>query len=372
MAISYIGSASGIKTVSIPAHQRDDLIIIFAFRDGNVTAPALPAGWTNIRFAGANACSGRIGYKLASSSSEVSGTWANASSVVCAVYRGVNRATPIGGNSTSAAASTNVTYNTVTMANSTGSSWVVGVAGHRAVNTNLQNAPTGMTNRINVVDAADEASLHDTNGGVTSWAATSVAVAGTSAGWRSFTVELLAEAAFSTTEVYATSWFDGNTTTPNNALGAADGTFTEDTTGFDWYGQWNMGNPGHPLNGRLQRLEITCRSHILGASYLDSVDIYYNNVYSESATLTNINNTVISTTGQVLTYTFPAHYLSSGTDMAQIGIYAVKGTAILQIDSIKWIAYHDEIPPTSGTLKYWTGSAWAPKTLKYWTGSSWV
>lgn len=186
MPISYIGQATGTTSATLPTHQAGDLIIGFAFRDGSNTAPSLPAGWTNIRSDGLNTCSGRLAYKIAASSSETSGTWTSATSVVFLVYRGA----AIGANGSNTASSTTVNYPALTLNVTSGSSWIVGFAGHRSVDTNLQNAPTGMTNRATSVDATDEVAGHDTNGGVSSWSSTNVSAGGTASGYRSYVLEI--------------------------------------------------------------------------------------------------------------------------------------------------------------------------------------
>lgn len=192
MAISYVGQAVGTTSATLPTHKAGDVILAFAYRDGNTTAPTLPTGWTNIANAGANTNSARLAYRVATAAGTASGTWTNATSVVFQVYRGVALNNPIGGFAAGGAASTSVAYNTFTLTDTGGTSWVVGFSGHRSTDTNLQNAPTGMTARSNVVDATDEAAGHDTNGPVSSWSTQTVSVGGTSSGWRSYTVELRA------------------------------------------------------------------------------------------------------------------------------------------------------------------------------------
>lgn len=197
MAISYQGSAAGTTTATIPSHAADDLIIGFAFRDGNANAPTIPGGWTTIEnAAGANSAGAALAYKVALSSGETSGTWSNANTLIVHVYRGCATGDPIGDHAVDTAASTTVNYPTLaSMQVTDGTSWVVGFAGHRSIDTNVQNAPSGMTNRISELDGTDEAAGHDTNGGVTSWTGTTVAVGGTSSGWRAMTVEILAAVA---------------------------------------------------------------------------------------------------------------------------------------------------------------------------------
>lgn len=198
MAISFVGSATGTNSIaSMPAHQAGDLLLFFAFRDGSETAPSLPSGYTSklTKSDGYIDTSCRVGYKIAAGGSETSGEWTNATSLICHVYRGVDQTIPLGGSSTyghNDTGNNTVNYRVITMTDTSGASWVAGFAGHAATNTSLQTAPTGMTNRTNVMDATDEAAGHDTNGGVSSWTTKTVAVGGTDSGWCSAVVEILA------------------------------------------------------------------------------------------------------------------------------------------------------------------------------------
>lgn len=190
MTISFVGQATGTTSATLPAHIPGDLIIAFAFVDGSNTAATLPGGWTNISNDGANTCAGRIAWKKAASSSETSGTWTSATSVVFLVYRG-NYSLSVGNSATNTASSTTVNYPALTLTDADGSSWVVGVAGHRSTNTALETPPTGMTNRATAVDATDEVAGHDTNGGVTSWVSRNVTAGGTASGYRSYVIEVV-------------------------------------------------------------------------------------------------------------------------------------------------------------------------------------
>lgn len=192
MAISRISSATGTNTATLGTHAAGDLILVFAYRDGNTTAPSLASGFTNIQASGSNTNSARMGWKIAASGSETVGTWTNATSVIAVVYRGADG---IGGSAITGGASTTISYPALTMQVTDGSSWVVGAAGHRSTNVAIETAPSGMTNVTSVSDATDEAAWHDTNAGVTSWSAASASVGGTSSGWRSITVELIAATA---------------------------------------------------------------------------------------------------------------------------------------------------------------------------------
>ena len=221
MAISYIGSATGTNSIaSMPAHQAGDLLLFYAFRDGSATAPSLPSGYTDklTKSESGFNVSCRVGYKIAASDSETSGTWTSATSLICQVYRGVDQTTPLGGsssyNTTDAGYDNVIEYRTITMSNTSGSSWVAGFAGHEETNTSLETAPTGMVNRTNVVDATDEAAGHDTNGGVTSWSTQTVSAGGTIGGWCSAVVEILA----GVTEITLTA---GNSNQLNTSSAAA-------------------------------------------------------------------------------------------------------------------------------------------------------
>lgn len=188
MAQSFIGGASGTTSATIPAHQVGDLIIARAFRDGNNTAPTIPAGvnWTTIdNSAGSNSNGAAIAYKFATSTGETTGTWTSATRLDVGVWRGFS--TCAAHFSVDGAAGTTVNYKTV--ASFASGSWAIAFGAHRSVNTTLETPPTGMTNRYSDVNGTDEGAIHDTNGTVSSWSDTSVSVGGTSSGWRSHVIE---------------------------------------------------------------------------------------------------------------------------------------------------------------------------------------
>lgn len=193
MPISYVGQATGTTSATLPTHQANDLIIGFAYRDGSTTAPTIPSGWTTIASGtggGGSNNSSSLAYIVASGAGTSSGTWTNATGVVFQVYRGALTSSPIGANASQNGSTASVTYPALTLTVTNGSSWVAGFAGHRSVDTNLQNAPTGMTNRATRVDTVCEVAGHDTNGGVSSWSAQSVSVGGTASNWITRVVEI--------------------------------------------------------------------------------------------------------------------------------------------------------------------------------------
>ncbi len=221
MANAFVEKATGTTSASIPAHQKGDLIVAFCFRDGSNTPPTVPTGrnWSIAkRDTGANTCSAMVVYKFARHSAETTGTFTSASSTIVHVYRGAKN---IGGVAETGASGTTITYPTVSMSVSDGTSWVAGFAGHRAVDTSLQTAPEGMVNRSTVVDTTDECAGHDTNGGVSSWSKTDVSVGGSSTGWRAITVEIIAAPATLTERVrYVNTASAGGDGTTNNTSGA--------------------------------------------------------------------------------------------------------------------------------------------------------
>lgn len=192
MAISIVSTATGTNTISsMPSHANGDLLIMFSYRDGSTTAPSLASGWTNIADSGANSCSARIAYRWATSDSMTSGTWTNASSVILVVVRG---AEAVGDSAAGGGTGTTMSFTALSsMVETDGTSWVLGFVGHRATDTTITNAPSGMMNQASVSDATDQAAMHTTNGGVSSWSTTTVSIGGTSSGWRTYTLEIVEE-----------------------------------------------------------------------------------------------------------------------------------------------------------------------------------
>lgn len=110
---SLVGSVYGAGTsISLPEHEAGDLIIITAHRSNN-TAPTRPAGWNGPAGAGANYMSAILGWKVAASGSEVSGTWTNAAGLCARVYR---NAQTVGAISTANSNSSSVSLPALTLA----------------------------------------------------------------------------------------------------------------------------------------------------------------------------------------------------------------------------------------------------------------
>lgn len=190
MAISRIQAASAQATnVAISAPAVGDLILSFAHRDGSTTAPSLAAGYTNIANSGANTNSARLAYKFSDGTETTGGTWTNATSVAVGVYRGCHPQMPAGDAQPGGAASGTLSFTALTMQNADSTSWVVGFAGSRTATDVGTNAPSGMATRSSATDVA----IFDTGGGASSWS-TQTASINASLGWRTYTVELCADA----------------------------------------------------------------------------------------------------------------------------------------------------------------------------------
>lgn len=97
LAVAFVGSAAGATSATLPAHEAGDLIIAFSFRRGGLTAPTLPAGWTNLdakaEAGGATNISARAAYRIATDGSTTTGTWTNATHTTFTIYR--NAALPL-------------------------------------------------------------------------------------------------------------------------------------------------------------------------------------------------------------------------------------------------------------------------------------
>jgi len=190
MAISRVGSASAqATTITIPTHQSGDLILICAGRN-NTTAPTIPSGWIVMSNSGASGVSSSIGWKLAKSSSETSGTWSNSSVLHCAVYRGSTGILAISsalgpGSATATTMPYNTTTNGTFYRQGVIDNWYIGNAIQLSSTNNLENPPSGMAN-INVESSAGlwKSVLHDTNASqLSNWVTASTAVVANAAGF---------------------------------------------------------------------------------------------------------------------------------------------------------------------------------------------
>lgn len=201
-AISRDGSCSATATsCTISAVTTGDLIVVFAFRNGSVTAPSLPASNTSIATAataaGGTVASLRIYCRKASSGADTgTGTATNATSVMGIAYKGntvnatadCNRTgvAPVSsGNTSNAKTSTTASYPGITALEQDGQQWFAGFLGGTASST---CTPTGMTS----VSGTGTILGNDTNTVAASWSTTTCSVS--SETWMTYVVEILDKA----------------------------------------------------------------------------------------------------------------------------------------------------------------------------------
>lgn len=181
MAISFVGSdQAAADSITIPTHQAGDLIIICA----QGASAAAPSGWAQCSASGTTS---KIGWKIAASGSETSGTWTGADNMFVAVYRG---AVAVGTAASATASGTTLTYTGFTLGVTTGTSWLVGIAVNGSSATLDGEIPTGWTQREHYNTGSRGGVVSDTNGAVSSWAGENVTVA--SQTWRCTVLELIA------------------------------------------------------------------------------------------------------------------------------------------------------------------------------------
>jgi len=220
MALSYVGSAVGTTSATLPSFLPGDIALTFAFRDGVATAPSLPAGWDDVISGAANTCAQRVGTRQLQTGDTSTGTWTNATSVIVHILRPTGGHAIVGASSQNGGTATSVTYPALTLQDASGSSWVVRMAGHRSVNTNLQNPPSGYTFRNGQVTATDELATFDSAAGLSANpTADAVAVGGTASGWRTVSIEVRFEPA-RIPPTYRSSTSNGDSSFTNNQITA--------------------------------------------------------------------------------------------------------------------------------------------------------
>jgi hypothetical protein len=128
--------------------------------------------------------------RLAGGSSETSGTWTGAESLIVSVWRSDVGVVLAGPANTTTGSSLDVSYPTIALFSDISlESVVLGAAGMRSTTNGLTTAPTGMTNFADIVSGSGRAVMHQT-GPVTSWSATAATVSGTSAQWSAAALQI--------------------------------------------------------------------------------------------------------------------------------------------------------------------------------------
>lgn len=192
MSLSYVGgTAAATSSVSLPTFAEGDIALCLAYRDGSNSPPGLPSsGWTGIAASGANNNSSRLGYRVLQGGETTTGTWANATEVQVVILRGQHSAAPIGANAPGGANNSNqLSYTGFTLSDTSGTSWIVGMAGHGTATNVNSKAVSGMTTRSNGVTSLGAHTAEGVSSFSTSPYTTTV---NASSGWRSYAVEVIA------------------------------------------------------------------------------------------------------------------------------------------------------------------------------------
>lgn len=155
--LSYVSAnASTTSSVSIPAHQVGDLIVLCVF-DSQNTAPTKPSAggtvpnWNYINNTNTSAGQGAVttAWFIATATNTTSGSWAWAEQMIAVVLSGHNAASPIGGHAAVGGAGVNITAPSVTLTHSDGSSMLLHFHATAFINGGgWSSAPAGYTRRI--------------------------------------------------------------------------------------------------------------------------------------------------------------------------------------------------------------------------------
>lgn len=189
MALSFVGQASAAAaSASLPAFTAGDLAIVFAFRDGNTTAPTLPSGWTGLGSAGANTCSARWGFRILQAGDTTTGTWTNATAVEVYVITGVDAGNPIPAfqSAGSTGASASPSWSSFGTLDLTGRDWLIFLGGHR---TATDMSTVALSGTVNESPATTNLAMHDIQGANAAWSTTSKVVNANS-GWVTAIIEV--------------------------------------------------------------------------------------------------------------------------------------------------------------------------------------
>jgi hypothetical protein len=184
MTVSFVGAASAEATsLTLPTHQAGDLLVMVCASTTAQITP--PAGWLRLHVRYASDGGGRsltVAYKIAASASETSGTWTNAVTIICGVYRDDANYIIMGPSRFTGASSTTGTTLAWPTMTATGDTpgiltpdqWVVAAAMTNQPASTIDSAPSGYTNRaVQAGTSATKIVLHDTNAAVASVSAVS-------------------------------------------------------------------------------------------------------------------------------------------------------------------------------------------------------
>lgn len=186
--ITHVGTSFAAGAAVAPvAHNTGDLMIADVGRADTGVTISVPAGWTAINGGNSPNATIRQMWRYAPDTSTAAITFTNASYAGLSIYRGIDPTNPIGGNGQKTGSGTDVLIPGLTLVRGDGTSWVhTGVV--HATATNVNSAPTGMTNRGSNGQLAN----FDTGAGITAWGQVTKTL-NASGGWRALSVEIKAD-----------------------------------------------------------------------------------------------------------------------------------------------------------------------------------
>jgi hypothetical protein len=186
--VGFVSSdfSTSASFTEMPYHKSGDIIIIWAFNTGAATIPTLPAGWTSI-ITDSSTDSVRVGYKIAASGSETSGTWTAADHLMCAVYRNVSA---IGDSAINNATSGTLSFPSLSLQQTNGTSTVLMFATTQAANGASQAFTDGVFPQRRFADLPTGDSWIFDAANQTSWSGDTVTSGGTSSRVKMASIEL--------------------------------------------------------------------------------------------------------------------------------------------------------------------------------------
>lgn len=206
--VEFVGASAGVDSATLPAHVAGDLIIGFAWSIiTGETQPSRPSGWTAIEGGGTTyspdgstgAFLTSTGYRVATNSSTVSGTWTGSELVSFIVLRGQN-GTPIGkfsktigGTATGSNLSTAVyreMFSGPELDVTDGSSSVLSLVSRLSTNTGIDTPPKWHDNVSGINVGSYRTAVHLSKSGLTRWEESSVSI-GNNGNWITLCIEIL-------------------------------------------------------------------------------------------------------------------------------------------------------------------------------------
>jgi hypothetical protein len=209
-AATVKGTANAVlgTSVTIPAHDVGDLIVIFAYSNVISSAPTIPAAsgtvpsWTLIQGGGGNTNGSGVWSFRATATNHTSGTFTNCTGLIAVVIEGVHPTTPVGGFAQATANASGVSgAPAITQRVTNGSSCLLYFHGHRSYVTTLGAAPAVFTRRAEAIGSAGIC-LNTKDDTTTDGAATQTDNG--NGGYIGQTVEIQANTA--TTRAFSTTW----------------------------------------------------------------------------------------------------------------------------------------------------------------------